>query len=131
MTKSYTLFSRAYRILLGLLTIGFLVISSIFSSNVQYEDNSGLWAILYSALTLTTITIFHTLDNGNKYKLLVQILACTLVLLSLVFLLILLFSVFKNGDSNLLVNGVIFIATVVNSAFLFYLVQDKKYTHFD
>lgn len=129
MKNSYKLFSWTYRIILGFLTTLYLVISLIFSGNIQENDNSDFWIFLYSALTISIITAFHSLDNNYKYKRFVQILSCTSVLISLGILSFFIFDVIKNGDSNLLVTAVLFIATVVNLVFLFYIIQDKKYNY--
>lgn len=115
--------------MLGLLAISFLVISCLFSGISQDDDHSVIWVLLFSVLTLTTITAFHKLGNDNHYKKFFQILVCTLVLSSLIYLIFLIFSVLKNGDGNLLVNSVLLISTVVNFILLFYLIQDKKYNH--
>lgn len=127
MTKSYKIFSRAYRIILGLFSVFFLIISAIFSENNQ-NDNSGLWALLFSIVTLTAITIFHNLENDNRYKIFVQILVCALVSISLVFLI---FLVFTGEDGNLLINSIFLITIFINAILLFYLIQDKKYNHND
>ena len=127
MKNLYKLFSWTYRIILGILTALYLFISVVFNGIIQENDNSDFWFFLYSAVTITTITTFHSLDETDKYKLFVQFLACTLVTVSLATLIFFILDVIKNGDSNLLVTAVLFIATVVNVVFLFYLIQDKKY----
>ena len=125
MTKSYKIFSRTYRILLGLFCVFFLIISAIFPENNQ-NDNSGLWVLLFSIVTLTLITIFHNLENYNRYKIFVQIFVCALASISLAFLT---FLVFTGEDLNLLINSVFLITIFINAILLFYLIQDKKYNH--
>ena len=129
MTKKYKIFSWAYRIILALITISFVIICSIFTGVAQYDDNSDLWFLLYSVSTLTIVTVFHELDNENRYRIFIQFLASILVLSSFAFLSFLIFSVLKNGDGNLLVNSILLISTIVNGVLLFYLIQDKKYNH--
>lgn len=124
MTKWYKIFSLAYRIILGLFIVVFLILSSIFTEINQDKDNFGLWALVFSILTLTAITTFYHLENSNRYKIVVQVMICILVSISLAFLIFLLFS---GEDGNLLIRSVFLITAFVNTAFLFYLVQDKKY----
>ena len=125
MTKPYKIFSRAYRIVLGLFAVGFLIVSAIFPENNR-NDSSGIWALLFSILTVTAITIFHTLEKDNKYKTLFQVFVCALVFVSLAFVIFLLFT---GEDGNLLIHAVFLITIFVNTGLLFYLIQDKKYNH--
>jgi len=128
MTKSYKIFSRAYRIILGLFTVFFMMMCSFFSGFVE-NDNSAIWLLVYSLLTITAITTFHHLSDDTKYKIYIKILICALVLASLAFVLFLLFSVLQNGDGNLLISLVLWIALFINGILLFYILQDKKYNH--
>jgi len=129
MTKYYKIFSRTYRITLALFFVFFLSMSSLFSGLSEGDDNSDTWLIIFSGLTLTTITVFHKLNNDDKYKIFVQFLVCILVVLSLAFLLFLVFSIIENGDANLLIKSIILISIVINVGLLFFLIQDKKYNH--
>lgn len=126
MTKAYKLCSRAYRVLLGLFVGVFLLLSSLFSDFNDSNDTSGMWFVLFCVLTVIILSIFHRLADDNRYKIVVQIIACLLVLTSLGFLLFLFFS---GEDGNLLIKSVFLITIVINTGLLFYLVQDQKYNH--
>ena len=125
----YKIFSWAYRIILGLITIGLLVLISAFSGFTQYNDNSALWLLLYSIITLTVVTVFHELDKDNNYRIFIQLLACILVLLSLSCFTFVLFSILTDDGGTLLINSITLVSITVNGVLLFYLVQDKKYNH--
>lgn len=124
MTKWYKIFSLAYRIILGLFIVAFLILSSLFSEVNQDKDNFGFWALVFSIITLIAITTFHRLKNNSNYKIVVQGVVCILVTISLAFMLFLLLT---GEDGNLLIHSVFLITIIVNAGSLFYLVQDKKY----
>lgn len=75
------------------------------------------------------IAFFHELNNANKYRIFIHILVCLLTSFSLGFLIFLTFSVFKNSEGNLIGHSVLLISIFINAAFLFYLINDKKYNH--
>lgn len=130
MTKFYKIFSWAYRFILGLLTLFCLFFSLIFSSFGREEINFNSWLLLlYCLITLTMIAFFHELNNANKYRIFIHILVCLLTSFSLGFLIFLTFSVFKNSEGNLIGHSVLLISIFINAAFLFYLINDKKYNH--
>lgn len=124
MTKSYTIFSIAYRIILGLFIVIFTLKSVIFPETDPNADHAGWWALLFSVVTLFAISAFQRLSDVNPYKIFLQLLVCALVLLNISFIL---FLFFTGEDSNLLVRVVMAIIIFVSAGLLFYLIQDKKY----
>lgn len=130
MTKYYKIVSWSYRILLVLITIGYLLSSLVFSNINPNEKATDVWYFLfYSLITCTTITTFHNLNDTHKYRMLFHKAALLLVAVSLVFLLNFLYMVLKNGDANLIVNVVLLISCFINATLLYYLIRDKKYSN--
>ncbi|WP_395052839.1 hypothetical protein [Flavobacterium sp.] len=128
MTKPYKIISFIYRVILGLSIPFFLIVDSILTEVHQNENNLGLWAALFSIITLIVVTTFHELRNNNKYKIFVQFFVCIFVLMSLVFLV---FSISQVNEGLYLITFSLLMLTFVNAVLLFYLIQDRKYNHND
>lgn len=84
-----------------------------------------MW-LLYAAATITSITVFYSLTDANKYRLVVYVLACLHMSSSLTFLICFLHSVCENGDGNVLVTSVLLVSIAINLVLLLGLIRGKR-----
>lgn len=128
MTRTYRFFSLLYRTILGIVGVGYAMLSVINPELNQDENNLNSWWLLgYCLLTVAAITLFHKLSKNNRFSIVSGILACGLTAASLLFLSYFLFTVFQNRDGNLLVTSVLSLLIAVNAMLFYYLIQDRKY----
>lgn len=128
MDTSYKRLSGAFRMILAISAIGYLVLTLIKPELKNDENNLNPYGLLiYAIATVAVITAFHKTEMHRVAYIVLQILAFALTASGLVFLIYVATMIFTNEDGNLLVTSVMGILLLVHSGLLFYLFQDQKY----